>query len=301
MQTTSTSTPSTGELVGRFTYGKAVLVFLLIFGIGMLGMACFVLYLSTILPNLSDPAALTLRRGGTINFASGALLIYCTSGFLALVGIGGLYSFFSQKKVRQDSFELYEQGIVRVTPSERIYTPYTGIEDLYLFGSGKSAVSGLVTNVAYRRNASEPFVRVTEALKNFYDFQQMFRELYLNARQPVVLDTLQAGGTVTFNYIDTAQLWKKRIIGNFLNIQTMPLLVNRDYLQVQGAQVPMSALKHVNLNAWTEKVVITTESGKVALSTVATGILSHDLFLNTIALLLHPEAPVAVEPAAQLV
>lgn len=44
----------------------------------------------------------------------------------------------------------------------------------------------------------------------------------------------------------------------------------------------MSSLRSVDLNAWTEKVVIKDESGKPVLSTIATGILSHDLFLNTL-------------------
>jgi hypothetical protein len=56
-------------------------------------------------------------------------------------------------------------------------------------------------------------------------------------------------------------------------------------LQVQGSSVPMSSLGSVDLSAWSEKVVIKDQAGNVVLSTVATGILSHDLFLSTLALL----------------
>jgi hypothetical protein len=90
------------------------------------------------------------------------------------------------------------------------------------------------------------------------------------------------GGAVTFNCISSGQVWGKRMSGNFLKITTSPILVSRAFLEYQGRKVPMSSLRTVDLNAWTEKVVIKDESGKAVLSTIATGILSHDLFLNTL-------------------
>ena len=54
--------------------------------------------------------------------------------------------------------------------------------------------------------------------------------------------------------------------------------------------MPVATLRTVDLSAWSEKVVIKDESGKVVLSTVATGILSHDLFLSTVRLLMEETA-----------
>ena len=287
MHPPSAPTPVTGDLVASFRYGKGFLIFLLVFGVIMLGMAAFVLYLSTLLPATgADPVALTTQRGSSVNFSSGTLLIYCTSAFLALIGLGvfGIYAW--HKTLRQSHYELYEHGVAEITHGKTTYTAFAEIEDVYLFGSGQAAFAGLMTNLAYRRNASEPFHRVTEALKGFYDFQQLFRELHVNARQPVVLNTLHAGGNVTFNCIDSTQVWGKRLRGDFLNVKTQPIVVSNDFLQVQGAHVPLSALRSVDLSAWTEKVVITDVSGKVVLSTMTTGILSHDLFLNTLSLLM---------------
>ncbi|WP_346831973.1 hypothetical protein ABDX87_05540 [Pseudomonas abietaniphila] len=289
--TTSTTEPATGELVARFQYGTGFLIFLLVFGVVMLGMAGFVLYLSTLLPvSGSGPVTLTTQRGSALEFSSATLLIYCTSAFLAVLGLGAFGVHAWHKKSRQSRYELYERGIAHITHGKKTYLAFTEIEDLYLFGSGQTGFTGLVTNLAIRRNASEPFHRVIEALKGFQDFQQLFRELYLNARQPEVLHTLQTGGSVTFNYIDSAQVWRKRMGGDFLNVKTLPIRVSRDVLHLQDSQVPVATLRTVDLSAWSEKVVIKDESGKVVLSTVATGILSHDLFLSTVRLLMEETA-----------
>jgi hypothetical protein len=48
----------------------------------------------------------------------------------------------------------------------------------------------------------------------------------------------------------------------------------------------VSTLTSVDLNAWSEKVTIKDETGNPMLSTVCTGIMSHDLFLTTLDVLL---------------
>lgn len=290
----SSSALSPGQLIATYRHGKGFLIFTLGFGIFMLGLAAFVLYLQTILP-VADTGPVVIessgRRSMTLHFSSQSMMIYCTSAFLAFVAVCLFAIYASQRKLRAPVYEVYEHGIAQITGSQKDYVPYVEIEDLYLFGSGQTATSGLVSNVAYRRNASEPFRRVTASLKGFEDFQQQVRELYLNARLPVVANALQAGQTVTFNAIGTGQLWIKRITGNFLKVTTQPIHLSRDGLQVQGRQVPVSVLRSVDLNRWTEKVVIRDEAGKPLFSAVATAIMSHDLFLNSLNVLLHDEHP----------
>jgi hypothetical protein len=48
----------------------------------------------------------------------------------------------------------------------------------------------------------------------------------------------------------------------------------------------MSSLRGFDLNAWTQKIVVKDASGAVVLSTMSLGILSLDLFLNTLSLVL---------------
>lgn len=115
-----------------------------------------------------------------------------------------------------------------------------------------------------------------------YVWHKKLRELHVRARLPAVAATLEAGGAVTFNCISSAQVWGKRVTGNFLKITTTPILVSATFLEYQGRKVPMASLRTVDLNAWTENVVIKDENGKPVLSTIATGILSHDLFLNSL-------------------
>lgn len=287
MQSSSTASPSTtGELIATFRHGKGTLIFCMVFAAVLLCLSVFVLYLGAILlPGNEAAVGRHASRGVSDRF-----IIYGTSAMLAACALGVLGIYAWQKKLRRYSYDVYEHGIARVTGKLREYTPFVDIEDLYLFGSGPESMAGLITNLAYRRNAAEPFHRVIEALKEFYDFEALVRELHVRARLPVVLDTLASGGAVTFNYISSSQAWSKYVTGNFLQITTAPIVVTRDALQVQGRTLAMSTLRTVDLSAWTEKVVIKDEAGKVAFSTIATGILSHDLFLTTLDALVGAQA-----------
>ncbi len=299
MQTSPAQTPSaTGELIASFRHGKGFLIFSLVFGVVLLGLAGFVLYLGTILPPGNEgPVSLQTSRGMALNFSSPQTLIYATSALLAVLALGVFAAYVWHKKLRAPRYNVFEHGIERIINEQREYTAFADIEDLYLFGSGQTVMTGMITNLAYRRNASEPFHRVIETLKGFYEFQQLVRELHVRARMPAVVATLEMGGAVTFNCISSGQVWGKRMSGNFLKITTSPILVSRAFLDYQGRKVPMSSLRSVDLNAWTEKVVIKDENGKAVLSTIATGILSHDLFLNTLDAVFAAEEQ-AREPAA---
>lgn len=196
----------TGQLISTFRHGKGFLVFMLLFAIVMLGLAGFVLYLGTILPTGSSGA--NTSRG-----SSPQLLIYSVSGLLVVISavLFGLYAW--QKKLRGTHYEVYEHGIVAVSGKQQQFTAFAEIEDIYLFGSGQAAFTGLITNLAYRRNESEPFHRVIESLKGFQDFQQLVRELHVRERLPVVMNKLETGGAATFKYVPTGQVWRKRIAG----------------------------------------------------------------------------------------
>ncbi|WP_338488226.1 hypothetical protein VRB78_20300 [Pseudomonas trivialis] len=298
MQPSPTQVPSaTGELIASFRHGKGFLIFSLIVGVVLLGLAVFVLYLGTLLPAGSEaPVAGETSRGLSFSFSSPQTLIYATSALLAVIALGMFAVYAWHKKLRAPVYNVYELGIERIVKGQRHYTAFADIEDLYLFGSGQTAMTGLVTNLAYRRNASEPFHRVIESLKGFYEFQQLMRERHVLARMPAVVATLEAGGSVMFNCINSGQVWGKRVSGNFLKINTSPIAVSRTFLQYKGENVSMASLRTVDLNDWTENVVIKDESGKVVLSTIATGILSHDVFLHTLNALF-----AAQEPARELV
>ncbi|WP_338483512.1 hypothetical protein VRB68_19595 [Pseudomonas trivialis] len=298
MQPSPTQVPSaTGELIASFRHGKGFLIFSLIVGVVLLGLAVFVLYLGTLLPAGSEaPVAGETSRGLSFSFSSPQTLIYATSALLAVFALGMFAVYAWHKKLRAPVYNVFELGVERIVKGQRHYTAFADIEDLYLFGSGQTAMTDLVTNLAYRRNASEPFHRVIESLKGFYEFQQLMRERHVLARMPAVVATLEAGGSVMFNCINSGQVWGKRVSGNFLKINTSPIAVSRTFLQYKGENVSMASLRTVDLNAWTENVVIKDESGKVVLSTVATGILSHDVFLHTLNALF-----AAQEPARELV
>jgi hypothetical protein len=283
MQQSTTHSPTvTGQLIKTYRHGKGFLVFMLLFAIVMLGLAGFVLYLGTILPAGSAGA-------NTSRDFSPQVLIYSTSGLLIVISavLFGLYAW--QKKLRGTHYEVYEHGIVAISGADHRYTAFAEIEDLYLFSSGQTAISGLITNLAYRPNESEPFHRTIASLKGFFEFQEQVRELHVRERLPVVMKQLETGGAVTFNYVPTGQVWRKRIAGDFLNITTLPINVTPEFLEVEGSKVPLSTLSTVDLNKWTEMVTINDATGRQILSTVCTGIMSHDLFLTTLDVLLDGE------------
>ncbi|CAI8878030.1 DUF3137 domain-containing protein [Pseudomonas sp. IT-P74] len=280
MQQSTTHSPTeTGQLIQTYHHGKGFLVFTLLFGIIMLCLSGFVLYLGTILPAGSAGA-------NTSRDFSPQFWIYSTSGLLIVISavLFGLYAW--QKKLRATHYEVYEHGIVAISGADHQYTAFAEIEDLYLFSSGQTAISGLITNLAYRRNDSEPFHRAIASLKGFFEFQELVRELHVRERLPVVMKELESDGAVTFNYVPTGQVWRKRIAGDFLNITTRPIIMTREFLKVEGSEVPLSTLSTVDLNKWTEMVTIKDATGRQILSTVCTGIMSHDLFLTTLDVLL---------------
>jgi hypothetical protein len=81
----------------------------------------------------------------------------------------------------------------------------------------------------------------------------------------------------------------KRVSGNFLDVKTLPIVLSKDYLQVQGKQISIASLRSMDHSNWTEKVTIKDAAGNVVFSTLSTAILSSDLFFNTLGLLM--EAP----------
>lgn len=283
----------TGQLISTFRHGKGFLVFLLLLAIGLLCMAGFVLYLGTLLPVASSGA--NTSRG-----SNPQLLIYSVSGLLVVISavFFGLYPW--QKKLRGTHYEVYEHGIVAVSGKQQQYTAFAEIEDLYLFSSGQTVFTGLITNLAYRRNESEPFHRVIETLKGFQEFQQLVRELHVRECLPVVMNKLESDGAVTFKYVPTGQVWRKRVSGDFLNVVTKPIIVTREFLEVEGRKVPVSTLASIDLNAWSEKVTLKDAAGNQMLSTLCTGIMSHDLFLTTLDVLLDAQRASRGETAPTL-
>ncbi|WP_312936410.1 hypothetical protein [Pseudomonas sp.] len=290
------SSSATGKLIGTYGYGKALQIFMGIFAIVLLGMAGFVGYLKTITAFPGEPAP----AGATGNFNGPPELFYYVMAFLVALALCMVLTIKWQQKLRNACYEVYEKGIRQVTSGQDEFVAFTEMDDLYLFASGQTITAGLINNLAYRRNASEPFRRVNAHLHRLEEFIDLVRERYLEERLPSAAQTLSSGGVVRFNYADTKQVWGKRITGNFLDVVTKPLNVTLQYLEVDGKRYPISLLREANTSAWTEKVVIKDNDGQVVLSTIATGIMSMDLFFNVLGLLqdnqqTHPAPKVAAD------
>ncbi|MGE6334924.1 DUF6585 family protein [Stenotrophomonas sp. NPDC077659] len=255
---------STGKLISSYRYGQGFIYFLMVSGVSTLLLAVFLFSVRNKAPADAQSAIL-----GAV-----ALLVAIACGFFAVVPW--------QRRLRAARHEVYEHGLVQVVGSQRSYVAFAGMEDLYLFSSGQTALTGLMSNLAYRRNNADAFRWANDSLKRFYEFQQLVRELHVRDRLPVVIAALQAGEAVTFNYVPTGEVWKKRVSGRFLDVRTRPLTISRECLQVEGRSVPTAALRDVDVGAWTQNVTLKDAGGATVFSTMAVGILSFDLFLETV-------------------
>lgn len=273
------SNAATGTLIKSYGYGKGLQIFLGLFAAGLLGFAGYVGYLSTIVSYPGQPK----NPASNITFNGSPNLFYYVMGFFLLLALVMVGTMVWQKKLRDARYEVYEKGIRQITSKHDAFIPFTEMDDLYLFASGQTLVGGLINNLAYRRNASESFRRANAHLHQLEEFIALVRERHVEERLPLAIETLTAGGAVHFSYADTKQVWGKRMSGNFLDVVTKPLIVTRQTLEVEGRRFPIAMLRDADLSNWTEKVVIKDNDGHVVLSTVATGIMSMDVFLNVMA------------------
>ena len=143
-------------------------------------------------------------------------------------------------------------------------------------------MSGLINNFAYRTGADQPWIWATGELKRFDDFMDEFRSRYVLHRMPVLKQKLADGERVKFHYISSGNVYKKRLLGNFLNFKTQVVALSAQGLHVDGVTFPGSSLKCMNLSDWTEKVTIKDAAGTTVFSCIGTGILSFDLFAKMI-------------------
>jgi len=255
----------TGNLIKVYRYGQGAIYFLMASGVGTLLLAAFLFSVRNKAPADAQSAILWAV----------ALLVAIACGFFAVVPW--------QRRLRGARHEVYEQGLATVVGSQRGYVAFAEMEDVYLFSSGQPLLTGLMSNLAYRRDSTDTFHWSNDSLKRFYEFQEVVRELHVRERLPVMIAALEAGETVTFNYVPTGEVWKKRGSGRFLEVSTRPITLSRDCLQVEGRSVPTSNLRDVDVSTWTEKVTIKDAMGSTVCSTMGGGILSFDLFLETVA------------------
>ncbi|AIR87791.1 hypothetical protein [Pseudomonas cremoricolorata] len=267
---------STGSLIKSYRYGRGYLIFIYGFIAVLLGLAAFLAYGYSI---FSTPGATT--SGGTRFNGPPEVLLYA-AGFLVFIALCMFALSRWQKKLRDARYDVHEHGIRQVTSSVDEFVPFVEMDDLYLFASGQTLTAGLINNLAYRRHAGEQFRRVNPHMPKLDEFMELVRDLHVQARLPIALETLSQGGSVQFNYADTQQVWGKRVTGNFLNVETKPLLITPQTLEVDGRRFPISLLREANVSNWTEKVVIKDNDGQVVLSTIATGIMSMDVFFNVL-------------------
>lgn len=281
---TDVKTPPVSKALAVFTHGRKLPIFLGIFAAVLFGVAGFVLYLSTILPEktLKESTAVTVGKGINLGTYSNLHYLYGAAAFVAVIGLIVLVMCVITINLRKNRFELHEDGVVHNAAGKRSYTRFADIQDLYLFAGGQTALGGLVNNFAYRTSPDKEWVLATGGIKGFFDFMDEFRSRCVEYRMPVVEQKLADGGKVTFRYLNSGQVYKKRFFGGFLKIKTQELTVSAEGLHVDGVTFRREDLQSVDLNDWTEKVAIKDKAGKTVFSCMSTGILSSDVFVNMI-------------------
>lgn len=276
------SIPQTNKALAVYFHGKTVPMLFAVFAAILAAVAGFVLYLSTTMPEktLTDTQAMTLRNGAKLGTHSNLTILYGSAAFLLLLAVLVLVMRAVMLKRQKSRFELHEDGVVHESDGIRSYAAFADIEDLYLFAGGSTAMAGMINNFAYRTGADQPWIWATGELKRFDEFMDAFRSRYLEYRMPVLKQKLADGERVTFRYISSGDVYKKRFFGNFLNVKTQELALSAQGLHVDGVTWPGASLKCMNQNDWTEKLTIKDAAGTTVFSCIGTGILSFDLFAN---------------------
>lgn len=291
-------TANTGDLIKTYRVGRGPMIVSSICASIPVLVALFLVYFVNTVRFPDDPPAADRT---TSTFNGPPAFLYGIIVFLLILAALMFAVAFWQKRLNAARFELYELGICHVAPGVSDFVPFVEIDDLYLLAVGQTGIADLINGVAYRRNSAEKFRVVTPLVDESDEFIERVRELHVQQRLPQMLDTLGRGGVVQFNYADSKQIWSKRIAGNFLKIKTRPLMVSAQYLEVDGRRTPIGLLRDADTSTWTGKVTLKDNDGQVVLSTIATGIMGMDLFLNVLAYLQeHQLSPIAEKFAADL-
>lgn len=223
----------TGNLIKSYRYGKGYLIFIYAFVALLLGVSGYLIRDYSI---FSTPGATT--ADGTRFTGPPEVLLY-GAGLTAFIAICMVLLALWQKKLRDARYDVHEHGIRQVTSSVDEFVPFVEMNDLYLFASGQTLTAGLTNNLAYRRHCGEQFRRINPHMPKLDEFMELVRDLHVQARLPVALDTLSQGGSVQFNYADTKQVLGKRVTGKFLKVETRPLVITPQGLEVDGRRFPI--------------------------------------------------------------
>lgn len=276
----SSNAPASSQALAVFRHGRSGPVLLATFVLALLAAAVFVASLEFALPEdvLGEAVGLSIR-GMDVNGLTGRSLLRGTAVFLALLAALAALVLTRVIKRRRGHFELHPEGIVRQLGPERLYTRFADIDDLYLFASGQTAVAGLINNFAYRVDGGD-WIKASFELKGFHDLLLEMRKRHVQYRCPRVHTRIEQGERIVFRYIDGAQFLKKRLVGNFMRLDTRELSLSGEGLGVDGKLWPYDQLQALDRNAWTERLVIKDGNGAVAFSCFGPALLSADVFVE---------------------
>lgn len=272
--------PRESDAVAVYRYTRAAPISIGVFVAVLIAVAAFVFYLGTTLPakTLSQRSMVKVKNIdlGTHSFQD---QLHLTSAALVVLAVLMLVLLWVLSRERKGRFELHTAGVVRQIGTERSFTPFGEIQDVYMFAGGKMAFSGLINNLAYRTEPQKAWIAANAGLKKFEEFMAAFRELHVIHRMPLVQHDINVGHRVTFRYINTAQVYWKRLAGGFLRLKTQELSLSNKGLHLGDDTWPYAQLQPIKQSEWTERMAIKNVSGEVVFSCMGTSMLSADVFV----------------------
>lgn len=203
-------------------------------------------------------------------FAGKFIFVFC-------VVIAILFYVSAKKKMNNPEYLLYENGVERQYKSQSYFMPLSGLQDLFLFTTGKSMAAN---NLAFKSTGSDVW-----ELISIHHGGDLGALIVANAdkRSEYLLQQIREGQTAHFNYITTATALKNSFTAlsaqTFLNSNTKQLGLNSQYLLLDGTQYPLSDLQPIQ-HAAMKGYIIKTREGREIFTFRETTLWSYAVFIT---------------------
>ncbi|QWT22530.1 hypothetical protein KPL74_11140 [Bacillus sp. NP157] len=234
----------------------------------------FVLAIAAALFLLGVALPLLLLANGTFDHhpmivATGACL--CIAG----VAVGVAWKAMGPKTV----LSLHDRGVVihHAGSREDVFVPFAAMGDLFLYRHGSHG--GLVNGLAFRRDASTPWVEIMDNVGDAFRLRGAIIEGQLRERGPLTLRALEAGEGIVFHTVsDEARLARRA--GNAAPVtEATPFMLSPLGVEFADRLIPIGDIASVDEGTTTGSLRLLDSQGNTLWGVHYLSLFSADLFI----------------------
>lgn len=206
---------------------------------------------------------------------------------IVAIAAGILFLFLRRKKLAHEQFWLYEHGI-KVTggknpPEDSLL--FTEIGQVYRFVSGSQ--TSAPDNLAFRRDDKDSWKLITPKIAGSGELIKLFLEKHLEQQGREWTAQLEAGKRLYFAYLTETGKWNSSLLANGtrhrpLDLPVKTLSLDKFTLHVEDNTYALNETATVQVNNWSDAVMLTDKSGKKIFSVPYLSLLNADLFIQLV-------------------